>query len=228
MGHYTLDAISEILDRKPRVHFICPVNDEQVYAEVFLKSLERNRYASLTKVVGAGSAAEAFNTHVGNHPPGHITVLVHQDVFLPPQWTDTMEGIFDNLKFGVAGCVGCGGQQIYADVYASPTIYLDFNIHQLPAKVDSLDELILIFPSDTAIRLDTELGWHMYGADACVKAKKLGQDALAISNRVVHYSKRTEFDPKFYQSAEIFRAKNPGPIKTTIITIHNDGTITSP
>lgn len=228
MNRYTPDAIVEIGQRQSRVHIICPVNDEEVYHNVMLASLQHNRYASLTKVVGARSAAQAFNENVVKHPPGDITVLVHQDVFFPPHWTDRMEAIFDNIPFGVAGCVGCGGQQIYADVYASPTAYLDFNIDKLPAKVDSLDELVLVFPSNTAIRLDEDLGWHMYGADACVKAKKLGQDALVIKNRLVHYSKRTEFDPNFYHSAEIFKAKNPGPIKTTIITIWDDGRMTSP
>lgn len=228
MNHYTPDAIASILERKSRINIICPVNDEQVYESVLLASLKQNRYSTLTKVVGAKSAAEAFNENIVKHPPGEITILVHQDVFFPPNWTDRMEGIFDNLKFGVAGCVGCGGYQIYSDVYASPTAYLDFNINQLPAKVDSLDELILIFPSDTPIRLDPDLGWHMYGADACVKAKKLGLDALVIKNCLVHYSKRTEFDPKFYTSADIFRDKNPGRIKTTIITIDDNGNITSP
>lgn len=228
MSHYVTDAIADVLNYHPRINFICCVNDENVYQNVLLASLKHNRYKSLTKVVGATSAAQAFNENVVKHAPGEITVLVHQDVFLPPGWTDSMEAIFDNMKFGVAGCVGCFGQLLYADVYASPTIYLDFNLHMLPHQVDSLDELILIFPSNTEIRLDEELGWHMYGADACVKAKKLGQQALVIKNRVVHYSKRTEFDPKFYESARIFRDKNPGPIKTTIITIDEQGNITSP
>ena len=228
MNHYTPDAIVSILEHSSRINIICPVNDEQVYEDVLLASLKNNRYKTLTKVVGAESAAEAFNENIVKHLPGEITILVHQDVFFPPNWTDAMEAIFDNLKFGVAGCVGCCGHQIYSDVYASPTAYLDFNINQLPAKVDSLDELILIFPSDTPIRLDTDLGWHMYGADACVKAKKFGMDALVIKNRVVHYSKRTEFDSNFYISAEIFKNKNPGRIKTTIITIDDYGNITSP
>ncbi|WEF32258.1 glycosyltransferase [Pseudoduganella chitinolytica] len=228
MSHLVPDAIGAILDYHPRINFICCVNDEAVYENVLLASLKHNRYKSLTKVVGASSAAQAFNENVVKHAPGEITVLVHQDVYLPPNWTDAMEAIYDNLPFGVAGCVGCRGQQIYADVFASPTIYLDFNINELPTPVDSLDELILIFPSATPIRLDEELGWHMYGADACVKAKQFGQQALVIKNRVVHYSKRTEFDEKFWKSAALFRDKNPGPIKTTIITIDEQGNITSP
>ncbi len=229
MSFTVADTIAFMLQRqRPRVHIVCPVNDEETYQNVLLPSLALNPHASLTKVEGAKSAAQAFNENVVKHPAGDISVLVHQDVYFPPGWTLRMEALFDNLRFGVAGCVGCSGQQIYADVYANTTVYLDFNIDKLPAKVDSLDELVLVFPSDTAIRLDEELGWHMYGADACVKAKKLGQDALVVKNQVVHYSKRTEFDTKFHASAEIFKNKNPGPIKTTIITIHEDGRITSP
>jgi len=228
MNHYTPDAIVSILQQTSRVNIICAVNDEEIYQTVLCESLKKNRYKTLTKVVGAKSAADAFNENIINHLPGEITILVHQDVYFPPNWTDAMEGIFDNVKFGVAGCVGCGGYQLYADVYALPTAYLDFNIDKLPAKVDSLDELILIFPSDTPIRLDPDLGWHMYGADACVKAKKFGTDALVIKNRVVHYARRTEVGEDFYVSAAIFRDKNPGRIKTTIITIDDHGNITSP
>jgi hypothetical protein len=226
MNRRTPDAISDMLSRKSKVHIICPVNDEQVYESVLYASLQKNNYASLTKVVGATSAAQAFNNNIVNHPAGEITVLVHQDVFIPPHWTDRLEAIFDNVKFGVAGCAGYGGNKLYTDVYGSSTAYLGFNVEHLPAKVDSLDELILIFPSDTPIRLDEDLGWHMYGADACVKSKKLGTDALVIKNRVAHYSNKTGLDPSFHISAEIFRDKNPGRIVTTIIAISDSGVIT--
>ncbi len=229
MGHRTSDAISEVLTMsQSRVNFICAVNDENVYQEVLLKSLAFNRVGTITRVVGASSAADAFNRNVVNHPPNEITVLVHQDVYIPEGWTDRLEGIFDNVRFGVAGCVGCSGQLIYGDVYASPTAYLDFNIDSLPVDVDSLDELVLIFPSNTPIRLDEELGWHMYGADACQKARMLGQRALVIKNRVVHYNKRTAFDENFWDSIRIFYSKYKSPIKTTIATIWEDGSITSP
>jgi hypothetical protein len=226
------DPIGMILARKPRIHFICPVNNENTYQNIFLRSLQLNRYASLTKVVGAKSAAEAFNENIVNHPSGDISVLIHQDVFLPPYWTDRMEAIFDNTRFGVAGCVGASSEGFFAEVFASPTEYINYNRDRLPAQVDSLDELLMVFPSETPIRLDPDLGWHLYGADACIKARKLGLKALVVNNCVVHMCSRVNYDPQqdetFRQSLAAFLIKNPDPIKTTMITVHIDGSVTSP
>lgn len=229
MSHIVPDAIADILARKPRVHFICPVNNEEIYRTVFLRSLQHNRYASLTKVVGATSAAQAFNENVINHPTDGITVLVHQDVYLPPYWTDRMEAIFDNVEFGVAGCVGANNSGIYADVYGSLDVYLDLNLGNLPAKVDSLDELILIFPSHTRIRLHPELGWHMYGADACAQAQLHGQDAIVIRNLVVHCCARVGYEPdaddSFVASARSYYNIFRKATKTMMTYVDADGNL---
>lgn len=232
MGHFTRDAVDEMNARPSRIHFICAVNKEEVFQRVLLRSLEQNRHASLTKVVGAGSAAEAFNAHVGSHPRDAITVLVHQDVYLPPGWTDRMEAIFDHTAFGVAGCVGATSAGFFADVYASPNHYLDFNIGSLPAPVDSLDELLLAFPSNTPIRLSPELGWHMYGAEACTLAQMHGLPALAIRNQVAHLCQRENYEPSadltFLRSARAYFAKYRRPVKTTMTFIDADGNLVFP
>jgi hypothetical protein len=233
MGYILVtDPIGKLLARKPRVHFICPVNSEYTYKNVFLRSLQANRYASLTKFIGATSAAQAFNESIVHLPPGEIAVLVHQDVYLPPYWTDRMEAIFENLRVGVAGCVGANATGFFADLYASQTEHIEYNLDKMPALVESLDELLLAFPSDTPIRLDPELGWHMYGADACVQAKKLGVDAYALRNCVVHMCSRVNYnpmlDPTFQHSLAVFIRKNPGPIRTTMVTVHENGHVTSP
>ena len=232
MSHVVADAIADILARKPRVLFICAVNNEEVYRTIFLRSLLHNRYASLTKVIGATSAAQAFNENVVKHPADGITVLVHQDVFLPPYWTDRMEAIFDNTPFGVAGCVGANESGFFAEVYGNRTEYLDFQIEQLPARVDSLDELILVFPSSTPIRLHTELGWHMYGADASAQAKQLGHSALVVRNPVVHCCNRQNYDPSqdtsFVASARKFYALHKTATKTTMAYLDRDGNLRFP
>lgn len=221
-----------MLARPSRVHFICAVNKEDVFQRVLLRSLENNRHASLTKVGGASSAAEAFNRHIGTHPWDAITVLVHQDVYLPPGWTDRMEAIFDHTTFGVAGCVGATSAGFFADVYGSPNHYLDFNIGSLPAPVDSLDELLLAFPSNTPIRLSPELGWHMYGAEACTLAQMHGLPALAIRNQVAHLCQRKDYEPSadltFLRSARAYFTKYRRSIRTTMTFIDADGNLNFP
>ena len=41
---------------------------------------------------------------------------------------------------------------------------------ELPARVSTLDELMLILSRDTPLRFDPTLGFHLYGADFCLQA----------------------------------------------------------
>ena len=41
----------------------------------------------------------------------------------------------------------------------------------LPAPVVTLDELLLIIRRDSPLRFDADLGFHLYGADLCLRAK---------------------------------------------------------
>lgn len=213
------------LGYKPRISFICCVNDDEVFNSTLLASLDNtNPHVELIKVTKAASVAEAFNKNIQN-VSGDIVVLVHQDVWIPQYWTIRMETIYDMVSnscnigvLGVAGCVTSAGLQYNNVVHREYLLYNEPMV--FPKQVDSLDELILIFPSVTNIRLHGELGWHMYGADACLQATRGGRTNLVVSNPVWHDTKRTALDEAFYASVEAFKKIYPNqPIKTTCINI---------
>ena len=49
----------------------------------------------------------------------------------------------------------------------------------LPARVATLDELLLVVRRDSPLRFDPELGFHLYGADLCLQAAERGLAVVA-------------------------------------------------
>ncbi len=51
---------------------------------------------------------------------------------------------------------------------------------ELPARVATLDELLLVLRRDTPLRFDPALGFHMYGADICLQAAERGLAVVCL------------------------------------------------
>ena len=43
-----------------------------------------------------------------------------------------------------------------------------------PSDVDGLDELLMVVPQDTPLRVEATLGWHLYGTDLALQAQRAG------------------------------------------------------
>jgi Glycosyltransferase like family len=79
-----------------------------------------------------------------------------------------------------------------------------FDGPELPALVATLDEMLLIVPRDTPLRLDPALGFHLYGAGICLQAQERGL-AVVVLDAVCHHNTQTVALPKaFFRSAGIF------------------------
>jgi hypothetical protein len=82
-----------------------------------------------------------------------------------------------------------------------------FDGRELPARVSTLDELLLVLPGDTPLRFDPDLGFHLYGADICLQAHERGLAVVVLDARC-HHNTRTDSLPKpFFRSAQIFAEK---------------------
>ena len=68
------------------------MNKEEVFQRVLLRSLRTESSCLPHRSWARVSAAEAFNAR-GLHPRMQSQFWVHQDVYLPPGWTDRMEAI---------------------------------------------------------------------------------------------------------------------------------------
>jgi hypothetical protein len=59
----------------------------------------------------------------------------------------------------------------------------------LPGLVETLDEILLAVPRDTSLRFDPALGFHFYGADLCLAARKRGLPSVAVDALCFHHSR---------------------------------------
>ncbi len=166
--------------------------------------------------------------------------MAHQDVFLPDGWDGAAAGQLAEAErrfgpIGVAGVYGVGpvidrrGRPLSADrtgrvVDRGRTLC---DGPELPARVATLDELLLIVPPDTPLRFDPALGFHLYGADICLQAAERGLAVVVIDALCCHNSKSIGLPDAFYRSAEVFARKwaHRLPIATPCVIIDRDGEI---
>ena len=78
---------------------------------------------------------------------------------------------------------------------------------ELPAAVDTLDELLLALPRDSGLRFEPSLGFHFYGADVCLQARARGLTAVALDALCLHHSRGFELPPEFEPSGRAFARK---------------------
>jgi hypothetical protein len=77
----------------------------------------------------------------------------------------------------------------------------------LPSPVEALDELLLVVPRDTPLRFDPALGFHLYGADLCLQARRMGLQAVALDAVCFHHSRGVGLPAVFHDSARAFARK---------------------
>ena len=92
-----------------------------------------------------------------------------------------------------------------------------------PAPVQTLDEIVLILRKSSGLRFDETLPhFHLYGADICLRAAKMGMRSYAIPAFCLHNTHQSLVLPsEFYECyAHIKQVwKDCLPIQTTCIRI---------
>jgi O-methyltransferase len=194
---------------------------------------------------GCKSAAEGLNLGIERAQTDWVLCL-HEDVHLPANWEVK---VVDKLveaeqrfgPIGVAGIYGVGpviqrqpgntppndGPSPISNLTAERFGWVssrDVGIREepeLPARVSTLDELLLILPKDTLLRFDPALGFHLYGADLCLQAAELGLAVVAIEAPCKHNTRHRTIPEVFLKSAEVFARKwrHRLPIATTCAII---------
>jgi hypothetical protein len=79
----------------------------------------------------------------------------------------------------------------------------------LPAVVDGLDEIVLAVRRDTPLRFDPRLSFHLYGADLCLEARRLGLPVAVLDVPCLHNSLFAYLPPAFHAARERLLAKWP-------------------
>jgi hypothetical protein len=98
---------------------------------------------------------------------------------------------------------------------------------ELPARVATLDELLLVVRRDTPLRFDPALGFHLYGADICLQAAERGLAVVALGAPCYHNSRSVGLPEAFYRSAEVFARKwsHRLPVATPCAIIDRGGRV---
>ena len=98
---------------------------------------------------------------------------------------------------------------------------------ELPARVATLDELLLVVRRNSPLRFDPALGFQLYGADICLQAAERGLAVVALGALCHHNSRGIGLPEAFYQSAQVFARKwrHRLPVGTPCVIINRNGAV---
>jgi len=216
--------------------FVVCVSDETVLAANLLASpcLGQGSPHEVIPVRGAATAAEGLNRGLeqARHP---WVVCVHQDVYLPRGWPARLlrqlresEGRFGPV--GVAGVYGAAQPALGPPRRVGHVVDREWLLcepESLPARVATLDELLLVLPRGTPLRFEPALGFHFYGADVALQARRRGLAVVALDALCLHNTRSVGLPPEFAPSAAAFAAKWPEelPVATACVVIDHEGRV---
>lgn len=228
------------------LHLVCAVSDKTVLAQELLRSPDVVPWSTqahgVSLVVGAGSAAEAFNPvmqALEHLQTSGWLVWVHQDVHLPSGWRGqftaalqeaqtqwpnlAVAGVYGRMQDGPqrAGQVWDRGQHLCEDA-------------ALPCRAGSLDELLVAVKVGSGLRMDPDLGFDFYATDLCLQARERELTAAVLRAPVSHASRTpregavaAKVLDRIARSAEAFERKwaHRLPVFTPCFDIHRQGDV---
>jgi polysaccharide pyruvyl transferase WcaK-like protein len=138
--------------------------------------------------------SSAYNQGI-SEANGDILIFVHSDVYLPKGWLERLEKTIEGLErndanWGVLGVFGVTSTgQLAGHVYSTGLKRMLGGSFDDPLHTLSLDELLLVTRRSSGLRFDGRLpGFHLYGTDICLEAKRKNLKSYIISAFCVHNS----------------------------------------
>lgn len=212
-------------------HFcaIAAVNDDAIAASCLRRSPDIARgNLLLHEIGGAETMGAAYNRGLAETDAPYV-ILLHQDVYLPEGWLVRAAEAIERLEnahpdWAVAGVYGLTKDGRHAGrVWDAVFGYELTSPVDLPAEVQSLDELLLIVRRDRFAGFDPKLpSFHLYGTDAVQSALQSGHRAFALDLPVVHNTRPIESLGGGYADAyRYMQAKwaDRLPIATSVCTL---------
>ena len=157
-----------------------------------------------------------------------ILCFLHHDVVLPESWADDVLQQVARVeeidpKWGVLGCIGVTtrdeGKYWVGNVYDRCRQLGE--TENLPAVVDSLDELAIICRKEDALFDEFMPNHHLFGTEFCLRMRRDKRKCYAINAYCHHNSSTNRLDADFAISAGYLYGKYPEmlPIASTCATI---------
>jgi SAM-dependent methyltransferase len=215
--------------------FVACVSNEAILQANLLSSpcLRSGTPHEVLLVRNCRSAAEGLNEGI-RRAKHDVAVCVHQDVYLPGGWVERFWQQYDlaQERFSPLGVLGVYGIHREGAYMARVGCVVDRDHvlkepEPLPASVDSLDEILLAIPKGVPLEFDPALGFHFYGTDICIAAKRKGLQAVAIDSVCFHNSVHVGVPLPFSDSARTFASKwsSQLPLVTSCAIIDGEGTV---
>ena len=194
--------------------FIVPTNKEEILSRNFLKSkIVRDRKHSVILQRGFSNIGKAYNDGM-KKLDAELAICLHQDVFLPDDWEDQVLGSLEKLKraawgvLGPAGIIRVGKRRVILGHVQDrgkeigPT-------KDLPAKVETLDELLLIVKNNGQLLFDEQIpsAQHFFGADICLQAASKSLGSFAINAYCHHNSVDGNADTPAFRASLAYMQK---------------------
>jgi hypothetical protein len=209
---------------------VAAVNNERVLENSLLRSPDLAQGA--VEVIlkrGYRSASAAYNAALAQCS-GDVVVFVHQDVYLPAGWFDRLQAYIDQLArsapaWGVLGLCGVDlTGEIRGHVYSTGLRSVVGAPLPAPVPVNTLDEMVLVIRRQSGLMFDGRLpGFHLYGTDICLEARKRHMPCFAVSSFCIHNSNGLKRLPsEFWKSYRFLQSKwqDQLPVRTPCVTIH--------
>ena len=195
------------LPRPESWSFIVASNDDEVLGNSFLRSPGLGAVREIIVQQGYNSAAGAYNSG-RDKSSGEVLVFVHQDVFLPEEWSRAFSDALRWLQeydpdWGVLGCFGRTAKGLSQGHVHSVGLQQTLGSRFfLPAQVRLLDELLLVVRRSSGLRFDEALpGFHLYGTDICLESERRGMRNYVIPAFCIHNSNRISWLPTAFWKA---------------------------
>jgi len=187
-------------DSRPPISFVVAVNDDEelrhnllaspvtadtLHQWILVDNTRNHRFRDITRLYN-----EALEKAQND-----LVFFFHQDVYLPPGWDNQLCGSLKELRskdpsWGVIGAVGCPAP---ANGRRSKVIGRSSDPNQLysapsfPFEVQCLDEQWLGIRKSSGLTFDGELpGFHCYGLDLSLTARRMGMKSYVVDAFVWH------------------------------------------
>ena len=171
---------------------VTPVNDDAVLAANLLRSPAVAAGLPVKQMRGFRSAAIAYNAAL-DEISAEIVVFCHQDVYLPRSWLTKLEQAIRAVEkidknWAVLGLYGVKPDGAHVgNVWCSDANKVLNPPANMPAAVQSIDELLFVLRRSSGIRFDEKLpGFHLYGTDVVQTALAAGLGAYVVDAPVIH------------------------------------------
>jgi len=214
----------------PNWSLIVAVNNESVLNGTLLASPAIDDQCQVILKRGYSCAGGAYNSGIAdaNHD---LMVFAHQDIYLPRGWKADLGCALAQLEaqdpnWGAVGLVGMAVEPSHAIAgycYSTGLQRIVGKPFDKPVEVISLDEIVLVIRRSSGLCFDDALpGFHLYGTDLCLEARKRDLRSYAVQAFCIHNTNGIkQFPMDFWRAYLYLRRKwwDYLPVQTCCIKI---------